>query len=487
MPIKSGQQYIESINRLNPNVVFRGAQVTGNISDHEAFRGLILSQASLYDIQGQAEYLDKMTYPSPLSGEPVGLSFLQPKTREDLERRRTMMSIWAKCHHGFLGRSPDYMNTAIMAYFSAADVLAAASAEFADNLKQYYVYCRENDVTLSHAFVQPTASRLSILNDSVEDSIGAKVHEINKDGMVVSGAFLLATQGVTAEEILIFPPSVPSYDNKENPYTFAFAVPNNLPGVQFICRESYVMGDSTYDYPLSSRFEEMDTLVIFDHVLVPRNRIFLYGDYGIADQFARANQFHAHVSHQVLCRHIAKTEFFLGLVELIEKLNGPTAHPMYEQVAEITTSLEILKSLLISAEMNATADKWGTLVPNRNATLVANSHFPKIYPRMVEIVQTLASSKLIMLPSERDFQSASGSQLNQYLSLYDANGSDVTKIHRLAWELSASSFAGRQIQYERYFFGGPSVLTERLYDGYSNRAQLMDDVLQFLDIRLAEE
>lgn len=96
------------------------------------------------------------------------------------------------------------MNTAIMAYSSAADVLYELSPEFADNLQQYYEYCRERDITLSHAFTQPTASRLSTFLDSFDESIGAKVHEINKDGMLVSGAFLLATQGVTAEEILIF-------------------------------------------------------------------------------------------------------------------------------------------------------------------------------------------------------------------------------------------------------------------------------------------
>lgn len=482
MPIKNGRQYIESLSRLKPNVRLRGNTLKENVSEHDAFRGLVLSQAALYDIQCQENYHEKMTYPSPSSGEPVGLSFLQPKTKEDLEKRRVMMSIWAKHHHGFLGRSPDYMNTAMMAYYSAADVLTELNPEFADNLKRYYVYCRENDITLSHAFAQPSACRLSIMYDSFEESIGAKVHEFNQNGMVVSGAFLLATQGVTSEEIFIFPTPVPSYDENCSPYTFAFAVPNNLPGIQFVCRESYVMGDSSFDYPLSSRFEEMDTLVLFDHVLVPRNRIFLYGDHTIAQKFAEESQFHAHVSHQVLCRYIAKTEFFLGLVELMEKLNGTATTPMYEQTAEIMTILEVLKSFLLKAEMHASADRWGNLIPNRNTTLAANSYFPKIYPRMMEIVQTLASSKLIMLPAENDFKNDHGSKLDRYLGLYDLTGSDVTRVYRLAWELSSSSFAGRQVQYERFFFGGPRTVAERLYDNYSNGLQFMDDVIHFLGI-----
>ena len=109
------------------------------------------------------------------------------------------MSLWADYHHGFLGRSPDYMNTVLMAYYSAADILSELNPEYSDNLRNYFEYCREHDVTLTHAFLQPVAGRVSMLYDSFEDSIGAKVNEYNKDGMVVSGAFLLATcEGVTA-------------------------------------------------------------------------------------------------------------------------------------------------------------------------------------------------------------------------------------------------------------------------------------------------
>jgi len=66
------------------------------------------------------------------------------------------------------------------------------------------------------------------------------------------------------------------------------------------------------DYPLSSRFEEMDALVICDRVRVPRDRIFLCGDADAAIALTRESQFHAQVSHPTLCRYIAKTELFLG-------------------------------------------------------------------------------------------------------------------------------------------------------------------------------
>lgn len=276
MPIKSGKQYIDRIDSSGAEIWVGGERVRKAISVHPAFRGVVSTQAALYDMQGEEEFRAEMTYASPTTGDPVGLSFLRPVTKNDLVRRRRMMSLWAERHHGFLGRAPDYMNTAVMAFGTASGFLSEHNPQYAENMKRYYEYCRENDITLSHAFIVPHSGRMSTFAHTLELPDTAQVIEKNKDGIVVSGAFLLATQGATAEEILIFPAPLPSLA-EENPHAFAFAVPNDMPGIRFICRESFAAGQSPYDYPLSSRFEEMDTLVVFDRVLVPHDRVFLCG------------------------------------------------------------------------------------------------------------------------------------------------------------------------------------------------------------------
>ncbi|MDF2720633.1 MAG: transporter [Paenibacillus sp.] len=479
LPIKNGEQYIRSIDRLKSDVILKGERISGNLSEHPAFSGLLSTQASLYDMQGEPQYKDKMTYVSPLSGEPVGLSYISPSTKTDLKKRRTMMSLWAGRHHGFLGRAPDYLNITLMAYASVADVLMPLNPEYADNLKNYYIYCREHDIKLSHAFVQSAASRSSAQSDSFEDSIAAKVHEVNQDGMIVSGAFFLATQAATSEEIFIFPPPAVLLDT-DSPYTFAFAIPVNTSGVTLVCRESYVQGDSAYDYPLSSRFEEMDTLVICDHVRVPRDRIFVYGNAFIAQELTQQSQFHAQVSHQTLCRYIAKTEFFLGAAEHLGRLVDISADSLSEHVSELLITLEILKSLLVQAEMKAKKNRWGVMVPDQNAMLVANAYFPKMYPRMVAVIQKLARSHSVMIPSEKDFHTDAAAGLSKYLTLSGMEAEEVVAFNRLAWELSISSFAGRQLQYERFFFGSPQRVTSRLYQDYEGREKMMDTVSRFL-------
>ncbi|MFE4711569.1 4-hydroxyphenylacetate 3-hydroxylase family protein [Paenibacillus sp. NPDC056722] len=480
MPIKTGDQYIERIDRQNINIWYKGVQIEGPLSKHPAFKGLIQTQAEMYNMQCDEQYLAQMTYPSPETGEPVGLSFLPPKNAEDLQRRRKMIELWSGKHHGFLGRSPDYMNTAIMSLFTAADILEDLNPKYAENLRKYYAYCRDQDITLSHAFIQPQASKISGQIDATEDSIAAKVVEINDEGMIVTGAFMMATQGATCDEMLVFPTPSPSFVDDDNPFAFAFAVPNDLPGMTFFCRESYA-ASSLYDHPLSSRYEEMDTLVVFDRVLVPHDRIFYYGDEAYGARLFDESHFHTHMAHQIITRYIAKTEFFLGVLEsLAEEQNSVLEPYNFQQISRTITFLETFKALRLASEIGASSDKFGYLIPDKGPLLASTIHFSEFYPEMVEMVQKFSSSGLIMIPSESDFISSAGSYLSQYLK---GNVSDAwyrNALFRLAWELGAGAFGGRQTQFERLFFGNSQTLAFRMYNSYDNHEYFRQIIHEFI-------
>ncbi|RKN84876.1 4-hydroxyphenylacetate 3-monooxygenase, oxygenase component [Paenibacillus ginsengarvi] len=480
MPIKNGEQYIAGIDKGGAQVWVDGNRVTGAISEHSAFRGVVSTQAELYDMQGADEYLSRMTYESPTSGDVVGLSFLRPQSKRDLRRRREMMTLWAGRHHGFLGRAPDYMNTVVMAFGAAWKLLAESNPMYGDNMRRYYEHCRENDITLSHAFIVPHAGRMSSFLKTLEQPDAPRVEETNKDGIVVSGAFLLATQAATADEILIFPAPLPSAQ-EVNPHAFAFAVPSGLPGIRYICRESFAAGTSEFDYPLSSRYEEMDTLVVFDRVLVPHDRVFLCGDEDMAYRFTEESRFHTHATHQVLCRNIAKTEFMLGVIEGIIKLLGlRTYTQVVEKAAEAIAGLETLKALLVASEAGARKDRWGTMLPSPGPLYTANYLYPKMYPRLVEIVQLLGASGIVVIPSEADFHSDIGGDLHRYLKGIETDAKSRVGLFRLAWDLSASSFAGRQTLYERFFFGDSVKVASRLYSGYTDKEKFAKKVAKLV-------
>ncbi|WP_342561067.1 4-hydroxyphenylacetate 3-hydroxylase N-terminal domain-containing protein [Paenibacillus sp. FSL R7-0345] len=465
--VKNGKEYTERINRQQINIWYQGKTIKGPLSSHPAFNGLMKTQAEMYDMQHQKKIMEQLTFQSGTDGERYGLSFLAPRSKEDLVRRRIMMELWAEKHHGFLGRSPDYMNTTLMSLYTAAHLLQEYNPEYEDNLKKYYEYCRSQDITLSHAFIQPFASRLSELVDEFDDSITAKVIDHTENGIVVSGAFMMATQAATCDEILVFPSPLPSMLEQDNPYAFAFAVPNDLEGMTFICRESY-SGSSHYDHPLSSRFEEMDAMVIFDHVFIPRNRIFYLGKEEIGERLFSEGNFHSHTGHQVLTRYIAKTEFLLGLVSKLSDEQNISLEPVtIERISRILTMLENLKSLRLASEMLAEPDSKGYYVPAKNPLIAATMQYSSFYQEMLGMLQDISSSSLVMLPSETDLESDAGDFIRLYLKGQDTSACDRISLFRLSWELGVGPFGGRQKQFERFFFGNTRTLTSRMYNGYS--------------------
>ncbi|RXT06335.1 4-hydroxyphenylacetate 3-monooxygenase, oxygenase component [Ammoniphilus sp. CFH 90114] len=475
MPIRTGQEYVSQLRKSKPTIWLKGKKVK-NMNRHPSFRGLIESQAALYDLQHDPSKKRVMTYTSPLSGDLVGTSFMQPRTKEDLEQRRFTIQEWATYHAGMMGRSPDYMNTMIMALSSAAALLTDQDPMLAENMRSFYEHCRENDLALSHTFIGPKSI---IREDSDAKSIAACIVDKNDDGIIIDGMRLMATKGGTTDEILVVS-NTASLFSETDPHTFAFAIPTDTPGLQFICREPLSYGTSTYDYPLSSRFEEMDSIVLFDRVLVPWNRVFFYERVDIANKLYRESNVNHHITHQVLCKSIVKSEFALGVLQLMTDTTKVGHHPhVKEKIGEIIVTLEMLKALLLSSEVNAQVDRWGNMLPAKGPLWAARQYFPKMYPRIIEIMQLIGASGLVTIPSEEDFYSEIGHDLNFLLQSEPRDGYEKIKLFRLAWDLCMSAFGTRQVLYERFFFGDPIRKAEELYEIY-DRSSCVARVEEFL-------
>ncbi|WP_223553594.1 MULTISPECIES: 4-hydroxyphenylacetate 3-monooxygenase, oxygenase component [Lysinibacillus] len=474
MPVITGQQYIDRIDALQTYIYIDGKVVTGKVSEHPAFKGVMKSQARLFDLQNEKELLEKMTYVSPTSNKRVGMSFLQVATVEDLVKRRNAAREWALSTQGFMGRCPDYMNTTLMALASAADFLKDKPNCFPNHLLNFYEYARENDLTMTHTFIEPQVNRNRFYFEDDEVTIAAKIVDNTNEGLVIKGARLLATQGGITDELLVL--STNGYDEGKG---FGFSIPSNTKGLKFLCRQSFVGGESVFDHPLSSRFEEMDAIVVFDNVVVPWERVFYYGNVEVANNFMNVSGFQTYGLHQVLSRQIAKTEFVLGVVQsIVDTISIGDYQHVQQKVVDIIVSLETMKALLLKSEIEAKKDVFGFIRPDHPTLLVAIQIFPKVYPTFTEIIQLLGASGLMSIPSEKAFAADDG-DLEHYLQSSQEGGEARVKKFRLAWDLTMSSFGTRQTLYERFFFGDPVRVATVLYKTY-DRESLVNRVETFL-------
>ena len=341
MGARTGQDYIDRLASLGTTVHIGGETLQGGIPDHPAFRNLVRTYARLYDLQHAPEHRDTMLYPSPTTGDPVGTSFMVPRTHEDLAKRRAAFKVWADESLGTLGRTGDYLNSSLMALSEAGEWFAQADPAFAENVRRYYEMVREQDLLMTHTLIPPQANRSQAAAAQMGGRLTAHIVDEDDNGIVVRGARLLATIGPTADELLVFPSTVLKGRPEDAPYAFAFAINCDAPGLRFICRESMDYGRSRFDHPLGSRFEEMDAVVIFDDVHVPYERCFMLRNPELCNGFYTETSAVVHMTHQVTTRTMAKTEFLLGLISCITEAIGIEQFPNVQaDVAEVIVALE---------------------------------------------------------------------------------------------------------------------------------------------------
>jgi 4-hydroxyphenylacetate 3-monooxygenase len=476
MGARSGSNYLTSIKKLNAEIWIGGERV-GDVTSHPAFRNCARSIASLYDMQ--MEHPEQMTYRTDDGGR-AGLSFIQAKSADELRKRSRMMKAWADFSGGMLGRTPDYLNASIAAMAAAREFFTASDPRFGDNVANYYLEARKHDWCATHTLVNPRASRAQGWAGHTDEELALRVVEKRGDCIVVSGCRMLATLAPISEELLVFPSTVLKAEPAAEPFALAFAIPCNASGLKFICRDSLDPGRSHFDYPLSSRFEEMDCVVIFDKVKVPWERVFLCGDVAGCNALYGETNAVVHMMHQVVVKDVAKAEFVLGLAARIAEVADAMSLPhVRERLAEMIMTTEVMRSCLRAAEADAAADRYGVFVPARPPLDVARNLFPRLYPRLIEIIQLNSSSHLVATPSERDFAGPLKAEIERYYPAAGADARDRVALYRLAWDVAGSAFAGRQVLYERFFFGDPVRMASALVDA-TDLKPLVDRVKDFL-------
>ena len=248
-------------------------------------------------------------------------------------------------------------------------------------------------------------------------------------------------------------------------------------GLRLICRDTYDEGKSEFDAPLAARFEEMDAVVIFDNVLVPWERVFMYQDPLLCNRaFADTNAV-VHMMHQVACGKLAKAEFIVGLLCAMASASGKDKDINVKgQIAEAMWTAEVVRALLFSAEAHAEQDKWGLFIPQRRPLDTSRNLFPRLYPKLIETIHMLGSSSLMATPCEADFDNAIAADVERYFQLTNASSRDRVALFRLAHDVAVSGFGNRQVLYERFFFGPQNVMASIYYDLYDK-----DEMIERVD------
>ena len=235
MPVRTAQQYMDSL-RDDRAIYIDGERIKDVTRDYR-FIGAAETMAELLQMQHEPDHIDTLTYTSPSTGNKVGMSHIQPKSKDDVKARGDAMKMWMDATCGMLGRSPDYKNVMVAAWAAAAEVFDRESFDGSSNILNFYEYVRENDSTMTHVLVNPQVDR-SRPAHLQESEIVAQIVKETDEGMIVRGARMVATLCALANEIVVMPAAVTWHTDevhKTTDYAFGFAIPTSTPGLKFIC------------------------------------------------------------------------------------------------------------------------------------------------------------------------------------------------------------------------------------------------------------
>jgi 4-hydroxyphenylacetate 3-monooxygenase len=480
MAIRTGRAFLDSLR--DDRQIWIDGQRVADVTTDRRFAAAAQSMAELYDMQHDPALTQRMTYQSPSSGERVSMAFIQPASIDDLVRRREMVKTWMDATCGMFGRSPDFMNITLTGFASAHQEFGRKEQRFADNLRNYYEYARENDIVLTHTLVNPQVDRSRPVEQQDKD-LAAKIVQETDAGIVITGARMVATLGAYANDLMVMPSTYIAGTPEAEPYAFGFSIPVATPGLRFICRPSVVHLEaaSAMDYPLSSRLDETDAMVVFDNVLVPWERVFIHRDAEMCNGLYNRTGAMPHVMHQFSTKNLAKAEFMMGLGFAIARSTNIDQHLHVQgMLAELIQFSEFCRACLRASEVDATPNAQGVMTPAAMPLWTVRMMYPKMFIRACEIIQTLGAGGLVSVPSYAETAGPMWGDVEKYFQAANADSRTRIKLFRLAFDVAVSSFSGRQQLYERYYSGDPVRLAGMLYSLY-DRDSYMQRIWHLLD------
>ncbi len=385
--MRSANEYLSGLND-GRTIFINGAQV-GDVTAHHAFRNLSKSMAGLFDFASAPSNSDLMTFET--TAGRANRIWQLPTSYAELVERRKALEAWAALHAGFMGRAPDHVASCISGLYMGLDVFKAYDPARAGALESYYHYARDKDLYLTYVIINPQADRSKGAAEQADPFMTAGVVDRDSEGITIRGAKMLATGGVVADEVFVT--TIQPMRPGEERYAMSFAIPMNSKGLKMLSRKSYEdAASSVFDNPLSSRFDENNSVLYFDDVKVPWDRVFIEGNVEMCQKQFHATPCHVYQNYQAMVRLNVKLKFLAGIANRTAEMNGVAQFPQVrETLGQLAAETGMVDALVAGMEAKG-APVGPYFIPDRHTLYAAQVLTQQLYSH---VLSTLCVSSLV--------------------------------------------------------------------------------------------
>ncbi len=459
--MRQGSEYLAGIAGDGRRVMLDGKPVD-DVTTHPGFAGPARVVASLYD---SARARDDLAFTE--AGKTYSAMWLVPRSAEDLAVRRRVHRHWAEGSFGLMGRTPDHVASLITGFAGMRGVFDRGGTRFGDNVVAFHRQVREADSFIAYAISPPQVDRSKPAHLQPEPFLYPGIVEERDDGVVVRGAQMIGTSAAIAD--WLFLSSIVPLQPGDEDYAISVVMPLATAGLRVYPRRPYASSaTNTFDYPLTSRFDESDSLIVLDDVFVPWERVFVHRDIGLVGAQFHETGAHLLANYQALVRFLVKMEFASGLAIELADAHGISAIPpvQAQMGGEIAAFCSALEALVLAAEIRPEVRGEMTL-PAPKYLFPAMSLQRRWIVDLMRAIRELGGGGFIALPSAESFDSAeTAADVQRYFRSATLPARDRVRLLRLLWDLVGTEFGGRQLQYEMFYSTAQHIADLRVFRAY---------------------
>ena len=485
--IRTGDEYRDSI-KDNREVFMNGERVK-DVTSHPMFKPLIDIRARMYDMAHDPATRDVKTVTQAPDVNAIGSAL--PYTQDDWWAKRRATDLLMEDIGGVVTRVGDETVGEMWSLFDGTDVLNEVDPQFAKNIEMHIGKVLKGDPFHVSANTDPKGDRSLAPQDQDPDMLLHVVKETDA-GIVVRGA-KYETAAAYANQAFT-KPTIANWGNAElSDYAVGFICDLGSPGLKFLCRGGFAGAHGGCpradhrDYPLANRFDEVDTIVIFDNVLIPWENVLFYR-HTRAASFIRAT-LHRYSAFAFVQRTLKQADQMIGAALFNARQTGLEKQPaVQEKLSELAIWREGINAHLTASIALGETSPAGLMMPNQSLLMTGRCHALNNLPKMMHIARELCGGQICVTPNVATFESPETKPwMDKYYTINEHwVAEDRRKLLAFARDLLNSDYAGHRLTFQLFAQSPPFAQSAAVYRNFDwdgplsfvkNGAGLSDDVM----------
>ena len=443
--IRTGGQYRAAL-RDGREIWIDGERVR-DVTVHPAFEPIVDAKARMYDMASEPAYAAVMAFEE--GGGRFSTLLRPPVEKAHWDEKWRALDTYFNDIRGVVTRVGDETVGEMWSLLDGRGVLNDIDPRFGDNIERHIRRVLDEDIFHVSANTDPKGDRSRTPQNQDPDMMVHVVKETDA-GIILRGA-KYETAASYADQAFLKPTVGAWSDEELSDYAVGCIVKMNAPGVKHLCRSGFAGRSNTADYPLTNRFDEVDTLLVLDNVLIPWEDVFFYR-HTRAASYIRGT-LHRYSAFPYVLRILYVADMMIGAALWNAQQTGlDRLQAVREKLADLVCYREGINAHLVAAIAEAQRSPGGLLMPHQSLLYAGRVHACANLPRMMHIARELCGGQICVTPNAAAFETADTRHwLEKFYSLNDNwQAEDRRKLLAFARDLLNSDYAGHRLTFVQF-------------------------------------